>query len=160
MAAIARGFGLKVLVHTRTVRPDYAGDGVSFVSLEELLRRSDVITLHCPATAETAGLLDAAALAQCRRGVLVVNTARGALVDEAAMAAALESGQVGGFAADVLAKEPPVPTDNPLFCAPNTVLTPHLAWATPEALGRLAREVCRNLAAFMAGTPRNIVNGC
>lgn len=160
VAAIARGFGLKVLVHTRTVRPDYAGDGVSFVSLEELLRRSDVITLHCPATAETAGLLDAAALAQCRRGVLVVNTARGALVDEAAMAAALESGQVGGFAADVLAKEPPVPADNPLFCAPNTVLTPHLAWATPEALGRLAREVCRNLAAFMAGTPRNIVNGC
>lgn len=160
VAAIAQGFGLRVLVHTRTVRPAFAaGDCVSFVSLEELLRRSDVITLHCPATPETAGLLDAAALAQCRRGVLVVNTARGSLVDEAAMAAALESGQVGGFAADVLAKEPPVPEENPLFRAPNTVLTPHSAWGTPEALDRLAREVCRNLQDFLAGTPRNVVNG-
>lgn len=159
VAAIGRAFGMTVLVHTRTVRPQWAGDGVAFVSLEELLCRADAVSLHVPATAQTVKMIDAAALARCKRGVLFVNTARGALVDETAMADALESGQVGGFGTDVQAVEPPRGTDGPLFHTPNTVLTPHSAWTTPEALARLAGETCRNLAAFLAGQARHVVNG-
>lgn len=158
VAAIGRAFGMEVLVHTRTVRPQWAGDGVSFVSLPELLRRADAVSLHVPATAQTAGMIDGEALALCKRGVLFVNTARGALVDEQAMADALASGQVGGFGTDVQAVEPPRGTDGPLFGAPNTVLTPHSAWTTPEALARLAGETCRNLESFLAGENRNVVN--
>lgn len=157
-AQIGRAFGMRVLAHTRTVRPEWAGDGVQFVALDKLLAESDAISLHCPANAETNRLLNAERLALCKPGVRIVNTARGALVEETAMAAALQSGQVGGYAADVVSLEPLRP-DNPLLGAPRTVLTPHIAWATPEALSRLAREVCENLRAFLAGSPRNIVNG-
>ena len=157
-AGLGRAFGMRVLVHTRTVRTQWQQDGVQFVELDKLLAQSDAITLHCPATADTRGLLNGRSLSRCKPGVRIVNTARGALVDEAAMAAALRCGQVGGYAADVVGKEPIAP-DNPLLGAPNTILTPHIAWATPEALGRLAREVCENLRAFLQGEARNIVNG-
>lgn len=155
-ALLGQAFGMRVLVHTRTARPDACG--IRFVDLDVLLAESDAVTLHCPVTVETRGLLDGRRLALCKPGVRIVNTARGALVDEAAMAAALCRGQVGGYAADVVSKEPITP-DNPLLGAPNTILTPHIAWATPEALGRLAREVCENLRAFLRGEARNIVNG-
>lgn len=157
MARSARVFGMKVLVHTRTVRPEFAKDDVEFVSLGALLAASDIISLHCPLTPDTRGILNAENLAKCKRGVRIINTARGLLVDEQAMADALCSGAVGAFAADVVATEP-MRADNPLLGAPHTMLTPHIAWATPEALGRLSATLSQNVASFLKGNPSNICN--
>ncbi len=157
MAKTCRALGMHVLCHTRTVREEYLTDGVDFVDLDTLWHESDFISLHCPATPETAGIVNADSLCKCKKGVLIVNTARGALVNESALAAALQTGQVGGFAADVVSHEPILP-DNPLLFAPRVILTPHIAWTTPEALARLAHEVIANLRSFLAGRDRNIVN--
>ena len=102
--------------------------------------------------------MNARTLALMRPGARIVNTARGALVDEAAVRDALCGGKLAGYAADVMAPEP-IRADSPLLAAPNTILTPHIAWTTPEALARLSHEVCENLRAFLQGEMRNIVNG-
>ena len=156
-ARLAKAFGMRVLVWTRTVRPEYAGDGVEFVDLDTLLDQSDVVSLHCPATPATRGLIGAQALAKMKPGAVLLNTARGALVDENAVAAALESGRLGWYAADAFAAEP-LPADSPLRCAPHTLLTPHVAWATGGALKRLMEITARNLSTFLAGKGENIVN--
>lgn len=155
-ARIAKGFGMRVLAYTRHVKPEYAADGVEFVPFEQLLEDSDVVSLHCPATAETRGMIDKAALAAMKPGAILLNTARGALVDEAAVCAALKSGHLGYYASDVAAHEPVRPKDELLHC-PNVLLTPHVAWATQEALARLSAEVCANLEAFLQGERRNLV---
>lgn len=155
-ARIAKGFGMRVLAYTRHVKPEYAADGVEFVPFEQLLEDSDVVSLHCPATAETRGMIDKAALAAMKPGAILLNTARGALVDEAAVCAALKSGHLGYYASDVAAHEPVRPKDELLHC-PNVLLTPHVAWATQEALARLSAEVCANLEAFLQGEQRNLV---
>ncbi|MEG1275518.1 MAG: D-2-hydroxyacid dehydrogenase [Ruthenibacterium sp.] len=157
VGTLARAFGMRVLCHTRTQRPEYAQQAVTFLPLSELLADSDVVSLHCPSTPETRGMLNAQSLALCKRGVLILNTARGLLVDEKAMADALRAGQVGGYAADVASAEPIAP-DNLLLSAPRVLLTPHIAWATPEALVRLANTVAENLRSFLAGGVQNIVN--
>jgi len=159
VAAIARAFGMRVLVHTAHPQDygDHAGEGVRFVELDELIATSDVISLHCPLTAETDRLIDAVRLAQMKRGAILINTGRGPLLDEQAVATALRDGELGALGADVLSSEPPSP-DNPLLTAPNTFITPHIAWATREARGRLLGEVVANLAAFQQGRPRNVVN--
>ena len=157
VARMAKGFGMQVLVHTRTVRPQYAADGVQFVPLGDLLAQSDIVSLHCPATQETRGLIGPAALAQMKQGAILVNTARGALVDDNAVAASLKAGHLGFFAADVVGAEPIVP-DSPLLACPRVLLTPHVAWATQEALSRLAAAVTENLQSFLCGAPQNIVN--
>lgn len=105
-ARIARAFGMKVLVCTRTVRPEYAEDGVEFVDVDTLLARSDVLSLHCPATPATRGLINAGALAKAKPGMILLNTARGALVDEEAVADALQSGQLAYYGADAFGTEP------------------------------------------------------
>ena len=156
-ARIARAFGMRVLVYTRTVRPEYAADGVTFTDLDALLAGSDVVSLHCPATPATRGLIGAEALATMKPGAVLLNTARGALVDEGAVAAALASGHLGWYAADAFAAEP-LPADSPLRAAPRTLFTPHVAWATGGALRRLMEITARNLAAFLAGAGENIVN--
>lgn len=156
-ARIARAFGMRVLVYTRTVRPEYAADGVTFTDLDALLAGSDVVSLHCPATPATRGMIGAEALAKMKPGAVLLNTARGALVDEGAVAAALASGRVGWYAADAFAAEP-LPADSPLRAAPRTLFTPHVAWATGGALRRLMEITARNLAAFLAGAGENIVN--
>ena len=156
-ARIAQAFGMKVLACTRTVRPEYAADGVEFVPFGELLTRCDVLSLHCPATPETRGLMGAAALEQVRPGCILLNTARGALVDEAAVAAALRSGRLGFYGADTFAVEP-LPADSPLRGLPNVLLTPHIAWTTAEALQRLMDITTENLRTFLAGKGDNIVN--
>ena len=153
---IAKGFGMRVLAYTRHVKPEYAADGVEFVPFEQLLEDSDVVSLHCPATAETRGIINEAALAAMKPGAILLNTARGALVDEAAVCAALKSGHLGYYASDVAAHEPVRPKDELLHC-PNVLLTPHVAWATQEALARLSAEVCANLEAFLQGERRNLV---
>lgn len=155
VARAALGFGMRVIVHTRTVR-ETALD-VSFVPLDDLLAQSDVISLHCPLTEQTQGLIGAQAIGRMKRGVRIINTARGPLVDEAAMAAALESGKVACFMADVLSTEPPEES-NPLLHAKNTIFTPHVAWAPFETRVRLRDIAVGNVRAFLEGKPRNVVN--
>ena len=157
-ARIARAFGMQVLVCTRTVRPEYAADGVEFVDFDTLLARSDVLSLHCPATPATRGLISAEALAKAKPGMILLNTARGALVDEAAVAAALQSGQLAFYGADAFCTEP-LPEESPLRGLPNALLTPHIAWTTREALQRLMDITARNLSTWLDGHGEHIVNG-
>lgn len=157
VARIAAAFGMQVLVHTRTVRPEYAAHPVEFLPLEALLSRSDIVSLHCPATPATKGIINARTLALMRPGSVLVNTARGALVDEPALLAALETGRPAFFAADVAAAEP-LPAQSPLRSHPRVLLTPHVAWTTAEALARLSATVCQNLSSFLQGRAQNIVN--
>ncbi len=157
-ARIASAFGMQVLVCTRTVRPEYAADGVEFVDFDTLLARSDVLSLHCPATPATRGLISAEALAKAKPGMILLNTARGALVDEAAVAAALQSGQLAFYGADAFCTEP-LPEESSLRGLPNALLTPHIAWTTREALQRLMDITTRNLSTWLDGHGEHIVNG-
>lgn len=149
---VATALGMRVIVHTRTPRPDQT----TYVTFEELLEQSDVVSLHVPLTAETTGLLDAAALAKMKSGALLLNVARGPLLDEQAVREALDRGRLGGLAVDVLSVEPP-PPNHPLLDAPRTILTPHIAWATLAARERLLAITCENIAAFLRGEPQNRV---
>lgn len=151
VARIARAFGMRVLVTTRSPVDDAA---VRQVALPELLREADVVTLHAPLNAETRHMIGAAQLAQMKRSAILVNTARGGLVDEAALAAALKDGTIAGAGFDVLGKEPPSP-DNPLLALrlPNFILTPHCAWGSAQAMQRLADILIDNIDAFSRGAP-------
>lgn len=155
VARAALGLGMKVIVHTRTEKQGF--NDVEFVSREELYARSDVISLHCPLTEQTMAMIGSEAIAGMRDRVCIINTARGALVDEQAMADALAAGKVGCYMADVLSTEPPS-AENPLLTAPNTMITPHVAWAPKETRRRLLDIAVGNVRAFMAGEPRNIVS--
>ena len=139
VAARARAFGMRIVAHDAYPNHAWAASaGVTYLGLDQLLAQSDVITLHVPATPQTRHLLDARALAACKRGVYVVNTARGELVDEAALLAALDSGQVAGAALDVFASEPPTEAQRPLIGHPNVIPTGHCAGAAVEAQRRAA----------------------
>lgn len=153
VAKLAQALGMTVLVHTRTVR---STPGIQFVDQDTLFAESDVVSLHCPLTPETQGLVNADRLAQMKPTAFLLNTARGPLIDEPALARALNRGQIAGAALDVLSTEPPSP-DNPLLTARNCLLTPHIAWATLSARQRLMDTVTANLRAFLAGHPINIV---
>jgi glycerate dehydrogenase len=153
---MAAAFNMRVLVNTRTPRPD-SGSEVSFVSLEQLFTEADVVSLHCPLTAQTEQLVNAERLGLMKSSAYLINTARGPLVDEVALAAALHNKAIAGAGLDVLAKEPPS-ADNPLLGAPNCFVTPHLAWATQAARQRLMDTLVANLRAFIAGAPQNQVN--
>ena len=142
---------------TRTVRPEYAADGVEFVDYDTLLRRCDILSLHCPATPQTRGLVNAEALAKMKPGAILLNTARGALVDEEAVAAALHSGQLGFYGADAFVTEP-LPQESPLRAEPHAILTPHIAWTTREALQNLMDITTRNLRTWLEGNGEHIVN--
>jgi glycerate dehydrogenase len=129
------------------------------VDFHEVLARSDVISLHCPLTPETMGLIAAPEFAAMRRRPLMINTARGGLVDEEALADALDRGMIAGAGFDVASREPPG-ADHPLMALaarPNVILTPHVAWASREAVQSLADQLIDNIEAFVAGTPRNRV---
>jgi D-3-phosphoglycerate dehydrogenase / 2-oxoglutarate reductase len=154
----AHGLKMKVIAFDPFLSPDRAIDvGVEKVELDELLRRADVITLHAPLTDKTKNILDAQALAKTKRGVRIINCARGGLVDEAALRAALDSGQVAGAAFDVFTEEPAV--DNPLFGHPNVVCTPHLGAATSEAQENVALQVAEQMSDYLLqGAISNAVN--
>lgn len=156
VAAIADGFGMPVLVHTRRP-PTPVPAGLGFVDLETLFRQSDVVSLHCPLTPETKHLVNAERLAWLKPTAFLLNTGRGPLVDEPALADALNQGRLAGAGLDVLSVEPP-PADNPLLAAKNCLITPHLGWATGAARARLMRVAVENVRAFLAGTPQNVVN--
>ena len=155
VGAVAQAFGMRLLVTAR--HPKSVPEGAEYVSLPELLRRSDVVSLHCPQTAENLHMIDAQALAEMKDGAILLNTARGGLIDEAAVAAALKSGKLAYYGADVVSKEPIAP-ENPLLTAPRCFLTPHIAWAPKETRIRLHAVALENLRAFLAGTPQNVVN--
>ena len=155
VARIALAFGMRVLVCVP--HPKAGWDDVRFVTLDELLTDSDVVSLHCPLTGENRGMIGEAAIAAMKRGVRVINTARGPLVDENAMAAALESGKVAYYMADVLGEEPPV-HGSPLLGMKNAILTPHVAWAPLQTRQRLLNIVVGNVSAFVKGAPTNVVN--
>ncbi len=152
---VAQSFGMELLVTARHEKP--VPEGARFVTLETLLEQADVVSLHCPQTAENLHMIDASALARMKDGALLINTARGGLIDESAVAEALRSGKLGGFAADVVAQEP-ILESNPLLTAPNCYLTPHIAWAPFETRQRLHRIAAENVRAFLNGAPQNVVN--
>ena len=156
VARRALAFGMKVLVATRTP-PAEAEAGVEVADLDRVFRESDAVSLHCPLTAETERLVNAYRLEQMKRGAFLVNTARGGLVDEPALAAALNGGRLAGAGLDVLSEEPP-DEKNPLLRARNCLVTPHLGWASVAAQRRLLAGVAENLRAFLGGRPRNVVN--
>ena len=156
VAAVAQAFGMRVAATGRR-QPGNLLPGVAWLPLNDLLATADVVSLHCPLTPETRGMIDAAALARMKPSAFLINTGRGPLVDEAALAAALNEGRLAGAAADVLSHEPPA-ADNPLLTARNCVLTPHQAWATRAARRRLLAECAANVQAFQQGHPRNVMN--
>lgn len=155
VGTVAQALGMKLLVTARHEKP--VPEGARFVSLPELLAQSDVVSLHCPQTAENARMIDAGALAQMKDGAILINTARGGLLDEQAVADALRSGKLLAAGMDVVSAEP-IRADNPLLTAPNCFLTPHIAWAPLETRRRLQAISAENLRAFLAGKPQNVVN--
>jgi glycerate dehydrogenase len=155
VAAVGRAFGMQILGNRRSAQGPIP-DGGEFVTLDRLFQESDVVTLHCPLTPQTAGLVDATRLAQMKPTAYLINTARGPLVQESHLLDALQAGRLAGAGLDVLSVEPPA-LDHPLLRAPNCVITPHIAWATRAARQRLIAQSAANIAAFLGGAPVNVV---
>ncbi len=155
VATIARQFGMDVFALT-SKDASLLPDGIQKTTLDGLLGTSDIISLHCPLTNDNYHLINADKIRRMRQGAVLINTARGALVDEQAVADALADGQLAAYGADVMEDEPPRP-DNPLFSQPNAYLTPHIAWAAKEARERLMRICIDNVRAFVEGHPQNVV---
>jgi glycerate dehydrogenase len=158
MGELAHAFGMSVLAYCRTPKDPPAYSPFAFASLEHLLAAANVVSLHCPLTERPRHSITAKTLARIPPGSFLLNTARGPLVDEAAAAAALKSGQLRGLGTDVLSTEPPK-ADNPLLTAPNTLITPHIAWATTRARQNIIDLTAENIRRWQAGTPINVVNG-
>lgn len=153
VAEIALAFGMKVkAVSSKTTLPA----GIEKVSLEALLATADVLSLHCPLTDSTRHLINADTLAKMKSSAILINTGRGPLIDDQAVADALAEGRLAAFCADVLTQEPPL-ADNPLLKQPNAFITPHIAWASKEARVRLIQVATSNVRAFLSGTPQNVV---
>jgi glycerate dehydrogenase len=156
VAEIAKAFGMRVLF---SAYKGTSGMGPLYTPFEDILRMSDIITLHCPLMPSTRNLIAAPEFAAMERRPLIINTARGGLVDEQALCDALERGQIAGAAFDVATVEPPAP-DHPfmkLLKLPNFILTPHVAWASQEAIQSLADQLIDNIESYCKGTPRNVV---
>ncbi len=153
VAEIAEAFKMNVVVNT--AHPE-KHPGIKTVSLDELFKESDIITLHAPLTAETVKMISAENIAKMKDGVFIINVSRGGLVDEMALADALKSGKVAAAACDTVSVEP-MKSDNPLLKAPNIVITPHMAWASIEARKRLIDTVAENLRSYLEGRPLNVV---
>ena len=151
VAAVGRAFGMQILAHRRT-----ASDDPQFVSLDRLLSESDVVSLHCPLVPDTKELINAARLAQMKPSAFLINTARGALIHEPDLAAALNTERIAGAGLDVLSVEPPL-ASNPLLSARNCVLTPHIAWATRNARLRLLEVTAANIRSYLLNRPQNVI---
>lgn len=156
VARIAVAFGMHVLAVTSKM-PEELPVGVEKTEWDSLLGRADVLSLHCPLTPSTRAIINKVSLAAMKPTAVLINTGRGPLVDEQAVADALVEGRLGAYCADVLSSEPPS-ADNPLLSAPRCYLTPHIAWATREARQRLIAIAAENLRAFVQGRPIHVVN--
>jgi glycerate dehydrogenase len=154
-AKLALAFGMKVLAYD-IIRPSSMPEGCKFVGLEDVFRDGDVVSLHCPLTSQTTRIVNKERLALMKKTAFLINTGRGPLVDEHALADALNNERIAGAGLDVLSSEPPE-KDNPLIKAKNCFITPHIAWATRAARERLLKVVIDNVAAYLAGKPQNVV---
>lgn len=154
VAKVANAFGMMVLGNARTPK---TMEGVTFVSLEELYQEADIVTLHCPLTAETEGMINKNTIGAMKEGVILINTGRGPLVAEDDVASALDTGKLAAYLADVFSSEPPKPGSRLLY-HPKTIITPHYAWAPKEARTRLLQIAHDNIVAFLEGVPKNQVN--
>lgn len=155
VAKIALAFGMKVIAHSRR---EFEDENVECVSFDELLERSDVISLHCPLFEETKGMINSDAIKKMKNTAVLINTARGPLIDEQDVAGALNNNELGYACVDVISTEP-MKADNPLLKAKNCMFTPHIGWAPFEARVRLNEIVYENLKSFIDGKPKNVVNG-
>jgi glycerate dehydrogenase len=156
-ANIAQAFGLNILVHNRSKNPELETDTCKYVELDELLRQSDIISLHCPLFENTAGIINKDNIAKMKEGVMIINTSRGGLIIEEDLKDALNNGKVAAAAVDVVSAEP-IKSDNPLLSAKNCIITPHIAWAPKESRSRLMNTTIENLKAYLDGKPINVVN--
>ena len=153
---IAAAMGMKVLAYSRSRRPE--GESIAeYVDLDTLLSASDIVSLHCPLFPETENLINAAAINKMKDGAILLNTARGPIIDEVAVAQALKSGKLRGAAMDVVSEEP-IRAENPLLTAPNCIITPHMAWAPMETRQRILDITVANISGYLNGTPVNVVN--
>lgn len=155
VANIAQAFGMKVVAYTSKRQEELPGY-IRKAGMDEIFMQSDVVSLHCPLTEDTRYLVDENRLRMMKKNAILINTGRGPLIDEAAVANALRQGKLGAYAADVLSVEP-AQADNPLLSAPRVQLTPHIAWATREARERLMQICALNIAHFIEGNPQNTV---
>ena len=155
VATIGYAMGMSIVAHSRTEKELVLP--AQWVGVDDLFAQADVVSLHCPLTPQTEGLVNAERLATMKPSSYVINTGRGPLIDEAALAEALSSGTIAGAGLDVLSSEPPS-ADNPLLTAPNCVITPHIAWATVDSRRRLLQIAADNLRAYLDGTPTNVVS--
>ena len=153
--AIARAFGMKVIAYSRTVKPELQAMGVEYLSLDEVMALSDIVTLHTPNNAETKGLISREMIGKMKPSAIFINTARGPIVDSQALADALNAGKIRAAGIDVFEMEPPIPKDHPLVNAKNVLLAPHVAFATKEAMERRAEIVFENLYAWLDGKMLN-----
>ena len=156
VAKIAQVFGMDILFNNPSKKPELENDHCRQVDMDTLLANSDIVTLHCPSTPKTDGMVNSDFLAKMNPGARLINTARGALIDSQAIADALESGHLAWYAADV-AEHEPMAEDDPLRTANHTIITPHVAWATKEARERLIAQATQNVADFLEGRPSNVV---
>jgi glycerate dehydrogenase len=156
VAELAQAFGMRVMAH-KPKSPSGIDPRIAWVDLDTIFKESDVVSLHCPLNDQTRHIVNAARLAMMKKSAFLVNTSRGPLVDEAALAQALHDGRIAGAAMDVLSTEPPAES-NPLLGAPRCIITPHIAWATHSARSRLMQTTVENVKAFLAGSPKNVVN--
>ena len=156
VARIASAFGMKVLAYSRTEKPGFEAL-CRFVSLGELLHSADIITIHCPLTPQTQALINKETLSIVKDGAILLNTSRGAVLDEAAVAEALTAGKLKAAAVDVACIEP-IPADSPLLHAPNCIITPHMAWSPAESRQRILDCTVRSIQSFCKGSPINTVN--
>lgn len=157
VAALAHAFDMNVLVFTRSPRANDVRSNLQFVSFERLLSDSDIISIHCPLTPQTHHMFSAETLSGIKPSCILINTARGAIVDQAAVANALKAGTLAGYGADVADPEP-ILADNPLLFAPRCHLTPHIAWASYETRMRLLNIAYENVCAYLSGNSKNQVN--
>ena len=158
VAELGSAFGCELLGYNRSQKERAKELGVEYVDLETLMSESDIVSLHLPHTEETEGLIDAEKIDLMQESSIFINTARGPIVDNAALANALQQGEIAGAGIDVFEMEPPIPKDHPLVSAPHTVLTPHVAFATPEAFQRRAKTVFANIKGWLNNKSQNVVS--
>lgn len=156
-ARAGQAFGMKVLAYDKYKNASLESDTLRYCELDELLSSSDVISLHCPLFPETENIINKDTIAKMKDGVIIINNSRGALIDEQALADALNSGKVYGAGLDTVRNEP-ISADNPLLSAKNCYITPHISWTAVEGRQRLATYAIENVKAFLDGNPKNIVN--
>ncbi|MDG1892266.1 MAG: D-2-hydroxyacid dehydrogenase [Verrucomicrobiota bacterium] len=157
VANMARSFGMRIVAVQRDSTDASKHPGVTFASLDEVIREADVLSLHCPLTTETQFLMNGSRLAAMKSTALLINTSRGPLVDERALADALMAGEIAGAGIDVVELEPPK-SESLLYQAPNCYITPHIAWATKAARSRLLHTAVENIRGYLDGNPQNVVN--